>query len=169
MRKSKIGQCAKASLSVQLFYLLSCATPMSTMMPDLHGTVDREWAVAQEVLEGWGVPAHRIKPMMFNWHTHDGPFPCGKVERANGCFSPQSYSISYNTQTPQVIRHESTHAILYRLGYECWRCVSIDGIGEQVTVSDHGCPPERRCKWMKTINGLYSELSDVPLCLGLIQ
>jgi hypothetical protein len=134
--------------------LSSCTTPMSpTTVPDLQGTRDREWAVAQEVLAGWGVNAYSVPPQRFVWQSHDGPFPCGGVDQANGCFSPTTRTIDYNTQQAHVIRHEAGHAILWALGYGCWKCISINGIGEQVLVDHHGCEPERRCTFVgKTTN-----------------
>lgn len=100
--------------------LLGCISPL-TPTGDLPAWVHDEWAVGQESVEALiGPEAHTIHPEMFQWEAVDGVFDCGG-KRANGCFSPSRRLVRYNTETPSVVRHEAGHAILWKLGRECWR------------------------------------------------
>jgi len=102
--------------------LLACDTATKpTPLPDF---IVSEWGTAQMKLinEGWDTEfnVRRILPEMFSIFPRMGQFYCGDV-LANGCFDPPS-TIIYNFDTPQVIRHEALHAILYKLKHPGWVC-----------------------------------------------
>lgn len=107
VRRTRI--CAELGLWV-LLGVPGCIIPTAP----LHPSIEAEWLLAQQFV---GPGAERVFPEMFRWEQRDGPFDCGGL--ANGCFRPPRL-IQWNTRTPNVIRHEACHAILYQLGRP-WR------------------------------------------------
>lgn len=103
---------------------------------------DSEWAIAQRRLICLGYHADRVPPTSVGWESRDGSFFCGDIE-ANGCYIPEKRLIIWNTQTPNVIRHEAGHAILHRLlGSNLdWHCYEHgnDGIDDG---KEDWCPKE---------------------------
>jgi hypothetical protein len=106
-----------------LLITASCRTHLGPKI-DLDPVIISEWGAAQVILieQNWQdyFQIDRVKPQMFNFTEHAEPFHCNG-QLANGCFSPP-WDITYNKQTPQVIRHEAGHAILYRVRDYRWRC-----------------------------------------------
>lgn len=100
--------------------LLGC---QSITGPDPAGIIEAEFAIAQaKVAKDYTIRAWAVSVGDFSWKKSYGPFMCGD-ELANGCFSTGGPTITWNTETPSVIRHECMHGILYVLGDKRWRCV----------------------------------------------
>ncbi len=75
-----------------------------------------------------GDAAFDVMPDEFRWVEMPGAFKCGNA-LANGCFSHGGFgtaTISWNTQTITVIRHEAQHAILWKLKHPDAKCVEHD-------------------------------------------
>lgn len=110
-----------------LVFILGCQS-ISGPSDAYHSIIEAEFAIAQEkVAREYTIQAWAVSVGDFSWQRHNGPFMCGD-ELANGCFHYPSRTITWNVQTPQVIRHEAGHALLYALGYyDKWRCY------------EHGC------------------------------
>lgn len=111
---------------------VSCSPTSPSGIPVAYDEViQREWALALGLLKSAHVPRlNLVKPQLCNWVPHDGPIRTtwqGEVAWANGDFNPNTFTIRWNTQTPQVLRHEAGHAILRFLDHRCWACWSLDG------------------------------------------
>lgn len=105
--------------------LLACNSVITPTAPPLPGElVAHEFHLAQEKVanEYNRLGAWTLSPDDFKWHPHDGPFRCGDVKPADGCYSTGSHLIEYNIHTSWVIRHEAGHGILHLLGDDRWRC-----------------------------------------------
>lgn len=85
--------------------------------------VDVEWAIAQrETVPYVGEAAYGVWPDQFNWSVEMDAFDCdGDEYPDNGCFNTLHRRITWNIQTPNVIRHEAGHAIMWKLGHPDWR------------------------------------------------
>lgn len=83
-----------------------------------------EWHIAQDRLSSLTGDArvYDISPEQFRFREKEATFDCGG-QLAVGCFTHgfgRAPTISYWTEKPTVIRHEAGHAILWKLGYECF-------------------------------------------------
>lgn len=89
-------------------------------LPDAR--IGAEFRIAQvKVATEYDRPAAwSVDVMSFVWRPVDGSFMCNGVS-ANGCYSTRG-TIEYNLHMPEVIRHESGHAILHRLHDSRWKC-----------------------------------------------
>lgn len=104
--------------------LNSCGYMTSpTPIEQLPDWVLSEWKVGQNILieEFCYNPdsVYGVHPEYFKWEYKDGYVECGGKD-ANGCFSTPK-TIKVNTQTPHVVRHETLHAILYRIDRDNWK------------------------------------------------
>ena len=110
----------KAGIFVLILGMCGCAfRPIAPSEVTNHMTT--EWRIAQDNLVSIaGQAAYTVSITQFEVKVTDGIFSCGGAP-ANGCFSSVRKRITWNTHTPTVIRHEAGHAILWRLGYACWR------------------------------------------------
>lgn len=115
--------------SVLLVWALLSSCSVATTPTDLNPAIEAEWALAQQAVSTMrgDTAAYGIWPTQFNWRESAGPFDCGG-DLANGCFEANRRRITWNTQTPNVIRHEAGHAILWKLGDDRWR-ICTDGHG----------------------------------------
>lgn len=107
-------------IHVALTLLVSQACVSTNMPIEYEKQIRVFYREAQEDLASNGLPIALEIPIeiVHRWVPRDGPFRCGGV-LANGCFSGGKHRIEFNTQTVYVIRHESKHAILHRLGHPC--------------------------------------------------
>ena len=114
---------------MRIALLVCCLSCYSIVAPDAVYTdvVNAEFAIAQvKVSAEYNPRARLVSVDDFSWHDHDGPMMCGGVW-ANGCFGTRPPRIEFNSRTPSVIRHESGHAILWKIGDDRWKCF------------EHGC------------------------------
>lgn len=104
-----------------LFLLMLVCCQLPTSSGELEPIIIEEWKIAQECLTSLGFKVDYMTPERFRWRKREGTFSCGGVE-ANGCFYSGSRTIEWNSEAPQVIRHESGHAMLWDKGTGLWRC-----------------------------------------------
>ena len=115
-----------------LLALVGCDSPTapSDVPSTWVDTVEFEWAAAVDELTAANVPGWKVAAIKwhdFTWREHPGPFTCGDVEDARGCYTTGWDMIEWSALHPTALRHEIKHGILHKLQYGCWRCV------------DHGC------------------------------
>ena len=102
----------------------SCGHPTSpTPIEKLPDWMISEWKLGQEFLiDNYCYDpdqVYGVHPEYFNWKYQYGVFKCGGKE-ANGCFSTPR-SITINIKTKNAARHETMHAILFRIDEDNWK------------------------------------------------
>lgn len=115
------------SLVVILFALLIHCTlldspPTGISMP-VSDWIRLEWNIAQSIIAtDWELDsAFGVHPDRFKFEEMPGPFKCGDMDLAAGCYKSSSKTIQYDVNSPNVVRHEAGHAILHALGGN-WKC-----------------------------------------------
>lgn len=127
----------KRLLILSLLLGLSCASK-GRPPQRLDSIIYTEWNIAQRNLDCLGYKVNSYNPSIYRWVKHSSPFKCGGV-LSNGCYSSFNRTISWNTKTPNVIRHEAGHVMLRMSGATNWRCYEH---------SDRkGCPIELQQPW----------------------
>lgn len=111
-----------------VFSLFGCNIPPTSPQPPLEPHIYKGWQGAQYLLTQLKPPPvcdpYRYRAEDFVFRPVDGMFKCDDIQ-TSGCFKPPKL-ISYNIHTPDVLRHEGGHAILYAMKDPRWQCFQHD-------------------------------------------
>ena len=96
--------------------LNACALPTSPPPP----STPEWWALGQSDVVCFDKRATTVGWDWIEFRPAARPFTCGDVVGTVGCFRLPNV-IEYTVGSEYVLRHEATHAILYKLNNPCWR------------------------------------------------
>lgn len=131
-----------AMVSLLLVSTASCSGMVGpTELPKVDQFIQDYWSLAQSNLISRGVPQARVllwPPERFRFIPQEPDEGCGTDAYFDDDLKYCVYgtflvpnTIYYCTTTTNVIIHEAEHAILYKLGYDCW---------DEIDNGEAGCP-----------------------------